>query len=225
MAEDIDFQFDFSPYKEYVPYSGDGGSDLLPFDGIVTSKIVKIVPYITKSKIHDGKEVGKKNAVKVYTVVTDEEGWKDAAGVLHTAKGCKLISDVLCSGEDKNNEALGRQLIDLLLSTGTTLEKIHQNAAAGAKMGIKQIGQALTEKACYQRVRAAITNQGKETTDAEFVTPENYTQAKTIGAHRSSRKAVAPATVAAAAQGMNLGGVTTVVGNGAAAATGSIPML
>lgn len=189
----VDFEFSFAPYKGFQPYTGDGGSDMFPFDGLIEVKVGTITPYRTKGK--DGVEG--KPAVKVHGTAQDSD-----------AGGLRVIDDVLCGGQDRNGEDLGRQFIEFMLSTGTTLESIHKNAESGAKGSIQAIAKGLVGRTAYAEIEADVYD-GKQTTKVRnWVTKERYEQAKTIGAHRRPRRTVAAGAAA--------GGAGTAVGGGAA---------
>ena len=216
MAENTSFDFSFAPHKEYTPYSGDA-SDMIPFDGFVAVKLGNMKPYLTKEK--------KFPALKVASVILDEDG-----------KGLRLVDDVMCGGKDKNGDDLGRQFCDLLVSAGTPVDAIRQNAANGASAPIEHIIAKIAGKEAYCEIQADVY-EGKDTSKViNWITKERYDQAKVIGAHRRSRRKVVQQN-AAGAQNVNLGGgiQTNAAGPGtngtvapAAAAAGksdTLPML
>lgn len=187
----VDFNFSFAPFKEYQPYTGEGGSDPFPFDGFVCVKPTGITPYFTKAK--DGQP--SKPALKVHGVAQDDD-----------AKGLRLIDDVLCGGKDKNGEDLGRQFIDLLISSGTPLENIHKNAQSGAEGSIKAITKPLMERLLFAEIEADVYD-GKPTTKVKnWVTKERYEQSKLAGAYRRPRRTVNAGAAAGANAGFNVGG-------------------
>lgn len=214
MAEQqVDFNFSFAPHTQYAPYTGEGGSDPFPQDGLYAVKLGGFKPYFTKDK--------KFPALKVHGVAEDED-----------AKGLRLIDDVLCGGKDKNGDDLGRQFCDLLVSSGTAVDSIHQNAQKGVEGSISAITKQLVNRVAYVEIEADVY-EGKETSKVRnWITKERYEQAKAIGAHRRKRRAVGQQAQAGAG-GMNLGGGAAAAPNGAAnppaaagtPAGGALPML
>jgi len=196
----VDFNFSFTPFKEYQPYTGEGGSDPFPFDGFVCVKPTSIVPYFTRAK--DGQP--SKPAVKVHGVAQDDD-----------AKGLRIIGDVLCGGKDKNGEDLGRHFIDLLLSSGTPLENIHRNAQSGAEGSIKAITKPLLERMLFAEVEADVFDGNPTTRIKNWVTKERYEQSKLAGAYRRPRRTVN----AGANTGFSVGGA----GAAGATANGAAP--
>lgn len=213
MADNTSFEFSFAPHKEYTPYSGDA-SDMIPFDGFVCVKLGNMKPYLTKEK--------KYPALKVAAVIGDED-----------AKGMRLVDDVMCGGKDKNGDDLGRQFCDLLVSAGTAVEAIRQNAANGATAPIEQIIAKIAGREAYCEIQADVYD-GKDTTKViNWITKERYEMAKAIGAHRRPRRK-AVAQNAAGASNLNLGGVqqqnaaapgASVNGTASAGKSDSLPML
>lgn len=212
----VDFVIDFTPHSEWEAYTGEGGNGRCPLDGQVAATITKIIPMMTKPK--DG-SVGKPAAIFHVTVQDEDNG-----------KGVHLSTLVLCGGEDKNQEALSRQLMAALHAAGTSVEKIRANAKAGAKMNASQLFPALIGKTTYVEIVAS-SYKNRETTDiSDWSFKERYEQAKLVGAHRRPRAALTAAAVAGAASGYNLGGGSTANGTPAGtqvAPTGSsaMPML
>lgn len=209
--QQVTFDVDFTPHTEYEPYSGEGASDRIPFDGYFKVNVASYKPYMTKAK--DGQPP--KPSIKVGAVIQDDD-----------AKGMKLIDDVLCGGKDKNGEDLSRQLMEFLHSTGTPKDSIRQNAANKTKANIDAVMAKVVGRTAYCEVQAD-TYDGKETSRViNWITEERYNQAKTVGAHRRSRRATG-ATQGGGAGFQNLGGTP----NGAAAGTStpaggnSLPML
>ncbi|APU88858.1 hypothetical protein Rctr197k_027 [Virus Rctr197k] len=211
-TENVDFNFAFAPYKEYKPYEGDGGTDTFPFDGFIAVKFSSFRPYFTKDK--------KYPALKAAGLAEDDD-----------AKGMRVMDDVLCGGKDKNGEDLGRQFVDLLLSSGTALESVHKNAASNVEGSIKAITAQLVGRIAYAEIEADVYD-GKETTKVKnWITKERYEQAKLIGAHRRKRRAVNLQANPAAGGGVPLGGpgaangTTQPAAAGAPAGGSALPML
>ena len=216
MAEqNVDFNFNFGKHKDWAPYTGDGGSDLFPFDGFIAVQLVNMRPYFT--------EKNKYPALKVSGVCQDEE-----------AKGARVISDVLCGGTDKNGEDLGRQFLTLLHSSGTPEESIKQNAANNVEGSIKAISSQLVNRVAYAEIERDMYD-GKETTKVKnWIAKERYEQAKAIGAHRRKpRQVLAGAGTGGASAGVGVGvggggaanGTTTTAAGGTPAGGGSLPLL
>lgn len=204
--QNVDFNFSFAPFKEYQPYTGEGGSDPFPFDGFVAVQLGGFTPYFTKAR--DGSP--SKPAVKVHGVAQDDD-----------AKGLRLIDDVLCGGKDKNGADLGRQFIDLLISSGTPLENVHSNAQKGAEGSIQAITKPLKGRIAYAEIEADVYDGRPTTKVKNWVTKERYEQSKLAGAYRRPRRAVGQAAGAGAAGGFNVGGATTTTAG--ATANGTAP--
>lgn len=210
MADNVDFIVDFTPHTKYTPYSGAGASDTVPFDGMVAVKLDSWSTYMSKG-------TPSRPMAKLAGVIQDE----DAAGL-------RLIDDTTCGSLDKNGEDLGRQLMDFLVSSGTSVENIQKNAAAGAKAPISQILQAKVGQIAYAEIQADIYD-GKETSKViNWVTKERYEKAKAIGAHRKKRRQI-PTANATAAAGVNLGGgvngASAPMAGATAPAGSTLPML
>jgi len=193
------FTFSFAGLTDYSPYTGEGGSDIIPFDGYVAVKLVSFEAYHTKDK--------KYPAVKVRATIEDED-----------AKNMRLIDDVLCGGKDKNGNDLARQFADLLVSSGTTPESIQENARKGVSADIATICGQLVGRVAYCEIQASKKPDGADSTEvSNWILKERYEQAKTIGAHRRGRRAVQAANVAGAAS-FTMGGAPANT-NGATAGT------
>lgn len=201
MADKVNFKVSFAPFANWAPYAGSGGSDIVPFDGLVEVKLASFEPYFTEAKPNSPS----KPAIKVFSTIVDKDG-----------ENLRLIDDVLCGGKDKHGEDMGRQLMELLASSGTTVEAIQQLAKEGKDTDIAALCQQIVGRSAYCEIQASAYN-GKEGTEVtNWIMKERYEQAKTLGAHRRKRRAVTTGTTT------NLGGT-----NGATAPTGSssLPML
>lgn len=207
--QNTDFNFYFTPFATYEAYSGEGGSDNVPFAGLVHVNLTSLSAFHTAPK--DGSQP--KPAVKVGSVIQDEDG-----------KGLRLISTVLAGGKDKNGDDLGRQFIDLLVSSGTTVDAIKKNAQNNVGGPISGILNQLRGRGAYCEIDGD-TYDGRETTRVlNWVTKERYEQAKAIGAHRRPRRKVG---AAGATPGLPAGAVVGTANGmaGAGASAGALPML
>lgn len=210
MTENVVRGFNFTKAKDYTPYSGEGGADAVPFDGLVAVTLAGSNTYDAKK--NDRNETPP--MIRVNAVIQDEDGG-----------GLRLISHLHLDGTDRNGDWMGRQFCDFISSCGTPLENIHKNAASGVNVPDANaiVKKYMEEKRTgYCEIEADVYD-GKETTRVKnWVTKERYEQAKTIGAHRRKRRAV-NATAPANTGGVNLGGGGGQAANGAATGQATTP--
>ena len=175
--DQVNFQISFAPHADFSPHAGDGGSDLLPWDGSVACTVTKMVAYMTEAK--PGSE--SKPALRAYLVVQDAD-----------AKGSRLIGNILCGGKDKNGDDLGRQLMQFLASTGVTEAKIRQNAAEGLVVPVASMIEGMTKdggKTVYVELETVINPKSnrEESRPRNWLLKETYEQQCSVGAHRRPR--------------------------------------
>jgi hypothetical protein len=197
MAENINPTFQFGPLANFKMYSGEGGADCVPFDGIVKVTTTSFSTYTSKAKPGEqGKPM-----VRWNMVIEDED-----------AKGMRLISHVHAGGVDRHGEPMARQLAESMVSMGTTEENIQKNAQQNAAMPLVELCEKYVGRTGYVEI-SADEYEGEETTRVDnWVTAERYTQAKSVGAHRKPRKKVSPKRDQQVVQGaadVNIGGGQT----------------
>lgn len=219
MAENVVRGFSYAKGKDFTPFSGEGGADAVPFDGLVAISLAGSATYDAKKN-----ERGETPAMIRVNAVIQDEG---------DGQGLRLISHLHLDGTDRNGDWMGRQFLEFQHSCGTSVEQIHKNAEAGtnvpdANLIIKKYMD--DKRTGYCEIEADVYD-GRETTRVKnWITKERYEQAKAIGAHRRKRRTVGT-TASPGAGGVNLGGGAAA--NGAtpgqastpAAGGSSLPML
>lgn len=189
MARDV--MIDLSGLADFVPYEGLGSSDLFDKDGSYKFSITKLNPSLSK----DG---AKDMLVGVFTSMDED------------SKGKQIIHNVLCSGVDSNGKPLVRQLGELLISVGYTVEQV-RSLAAGGKVKPDQLVPALTGKTCFGAIEAENYEGALTSRIKSFIPQQRYTDAVSANAHRKAHKAQASVSggVGNTAALPNIGGPTT----------------
>lgn len=165
---------DLSDLAGFTPYEGLGSSSLLKQDGSFKVQLTKLVP--GKTDGNDGKF-----KLTYVAVVQDED-----------EKGATLIGDILCSGKDKNGNPMIRQLGEVLLSTGSTLETIRNSLSKQTNVDLNALANALKDKIGYARVEAE-TYEGRTTSKVKgFITEQAFKDAVAANAHRRPRRDAQP---------------------------------
>ncbi len=200
MAEKIQINVDLGELKDFTPTEGLGSNSLMKMDGTYCGKVLKILPRRSESS---------GNPMWLVQLIVEDED----------EKGASLLQNVLLGGKDRNGDSLARQLGQFLTSVGYTTEQIRGFAAKGVVDG-EQLGQAFIGKLVYFTAEAE-SYEGKMTSKVKnFVTKQNYDDAKAANAHRKPHNAAVsfsgpPAGIAAPA---NVGGPAANVGGPAATA-------
>ena len=196
---------DVSGLSDYTPYEGLGQSDLLSKDGIFLLTVNKAVAGLAKDS--------KKEKITLALSVTDDPEKKD--------DGKQLVQTVTCGGVDKNGKPMVRQLGDLLLSLGYSVDDIKK--FAGKKTvdlealckdritGKIAFGQIAAEAYTAEDGQVAISSKIQN-----FVAKAKYEEALAVRAHRKAHRygdGAVPAHAASDGLGAPAGAVTP--GNGA----------
>ena len=166
--------FNFGNHKTYVPYDGDGAAALLPFDGFVRCVIKRFKETSSKGE-------SPKPMVKITLKVAEEDL------PAHT-----LYAQALTGGVDRNDEDLGRQFANVLVSSGLyTLQTFQAEAARGTSKTIDELLNAIITQKKYVYVEVqADTYQNKTTSKVNnFVTQAVYEREVAGGTHRNYRQA------------------------------------
>lgn len=184
------YKVDLSGLADWAPYEGLGGQDLLAKDGLYATKVTKIVAGKTKD--------GSKQQLTVAVTVLDED-----------EKGKQMISNVICSGVDKNGKPMIRQLGDFLHSIGATTEQIRGLSAKGA-VDVDALIQMAMGKTAHVYAEAE-TYEGTMTSKVRnWVTKQRYDEAVAANTHRKPRRAdtsfAGPSGVSAGNGPLNIGG-------------------
>jgi len=190
---------EFEGLEEYSPWAG-GGHSLLDFEGYIKVKVGEATP-------EQGKKDPSKWHAKVSIVCLDDD-----------CMGMPLISRPIYKGLDKNGKSLNRQFADFLMSIGTDIEKIHDNAKKKAKGDAHATLAGLKDREGYVEVKWG-SYEGKTTTEvANWISQEVYVKAAAVGGTRRRRRnpdgsfpgQQAAAPVDANAMGGNSASATTV---------------
>lgn len=169
--------FNFGDLNSWTPYDGEGPAALLPFDGYVRCQVKSFKEQMSKGDTP-------KPLIKL-TLKIDEEDLP-----AHT-----LYAQAMTGGLDKNNENLGRQFAEVIVSAD--LFNKDTFAAAAAKGESKTVAELMNaiisqNRHVYVQVQAD-SYQGKTTSRVNnFVTKAVYEREVSGGTHRIPREA--PAT-------------------------------
>lgn len=177
MAENFS-KITFDQLSDFTPYEGFGRADILPKDGLYEGKIEKVEPMKTKTN---------NERLVVGVTVTDTD-----------AEGAHLVGAALYTGTDKNGRPNIRQLGELLLASGTTLEKIRK---LKGEVDPVEVGKSLVGKIVYMDVSATTDDKGELSSNVNWSTRERYAAAKAAGTHRRTRREVSRAGSYAPAAG------------------------
>ena len=184
------YKVDLSGLADWTPYEGLGGQDLLAKDGLYAVKVTKVVAGKTKD--------GSKQQLTVASVVIDED-----------EKGKQMITNVMCSGVDRNGKPMIRQLGDFLSSIGATTEQIRGLSSKGAVAVEAIIGRALN-KTAFAQVEAETYEGVMSSKVRNWTNKQRYDEAVAANTHRKPRKAdvsfSSPSGVSAGSGPLNLGG-------------------
>jgi hypothetical protein len=181
----------FAGMQGYTPWEG-GGHGFVDQEGYYKVRVESVTPGLAKDGIKGLVKIG------VQTAETDKPA-------------TPLISRVLYSGADKNNEPLVRQFCDFLHSTGTTIDNIQSWGQQGASMNIEQAVAQLVGREAYVELRFSSYNGRLTTEVANWISVDVYNKAAKNGIGMRGRKAadVNPAQLqgaSAAPQAVQLGG-------------------
>lgn len=185
---------DITGLGEYTPYEGLGRSDLFSKDGIFMLAINKAVAGISN-------ESRREKITLALSVIDDPEKQDDGKTVVHT---------LVVGGVDKNGKPMIRQLGDLLLSIGYSVEQI-KNFAAKKTIDLEALCKDTLMKGdkpvrVFGQVAAEVFtgDDGTIQTSSKiqnFVAKAKYDEALAVRAHRKAHRYGNGAPAAGAAAG------------------------
>lgn len=207
MADKVDFTIDLSELAGFTPTEGLGGNALLKMDGIYSGLITKVI----KKKAQSGNPM-----FLVQQIVQDAD-----------EKGQSILHNVLVGGKDKNGEGNIKQLGQLLISCGFTIEQVQALSKSGA-VAADGIIQHLLNKTCFFEVEAEPYEGKLSTKITNYVTKVRFDEAIAANAHRKPRRAdmafaAAPAGAQQALPSIGGPAASAPALNGAAMAAASKP--
>lgn len=188
---------DVSGLADYTPYEGLGRSDLLSKDGTFMLAINKAVAGVAQ-------ESKKEKITLGLSVIDDPEKQDDGKSLVHT---------VTVGGVDKNGKPMIRQLGDLLLSIGYTVEQI-KGMAGKKSLDLEKIcAEVLVKKEpvrVFGQVAAEVytADDGAVATSTKiqnFVPKAKYEEAVAVRAHRKAHRYGDGSAPAAAASNAGVG--------------------
>jgi len=198
---------DVSGLSDYTPYEGLGKSDLLSKDGI-------FLLVINKAVAGTSSESKREKITLALSITEDPEKMDDGKTLVHT---------VTVGGVDKNGKPMVRQLGDLLLSLGFSVDQIKEFAkkknadledlCKKAITGKHAFGQCAAETYTAEDGQVAVSSKIQN-----FVPKAKYDEAVAVRAHRKAHRYTDGAPAAAGGLG-GLGapaGASTPGANGAA---------
>lgn len=204
---------DISGLGEYTPYEGLGRSDLLTKDGI-------FILAINKAQASIARESRREMLTLALTVVDDPEKQDDGKSVVH---------HLVLGGVDKNGKPMIRNLGDLLLSIGYTVDQIKAFANKKAIDLEALCNDTLVKKDKPVRVFGQLAAEPYTADDGtvqtsskvqNFVAKAKYEEAVAVRAHRKAHRFGDGSAPAAAAGGLGapaagLGAPAAAAANGA----------
>jgi hypothetical protein len=209
MADKVDFNIDLADLAGFTPSEGLGSNALLKMDGIYTGTIAKVI----KQKSKSGNPM-----FLVQFIVQDVD-----------EKGQSILHNVLVGGKDKNGEGNIKQLGQLMISCGYSVEQV-QALAKNGTVPSDAIINALTGKTATFECEAEAYEGRLSSKISNFVTKSKLDEAVAVNAHRKPRRADmafagAPAGAAPVIGGPAAGGgLAAIATNGAAPAAVADPL-
>jgi len=166
MSENI--TINFADALKYEPYTGDGAAVLLPFDGMVRTKILKFKTGTSST--------GNKTVKLVLAVAED-----DVSGTLY--------ADIAVTGARSDGKANVEKFFDLLISAGQNLDQLRQAGQAGKEGTVNEILNGLIKSGTVVICDVkADTYEGRTSSKVNnFVSPQRFSDAQTAGTARRTR--------------------------------------
>lgn len=175
--------FNFGAHKGYTPYDGDGAAALLPFDGFFQVKVKRF-------KVTQTKGDSPKPMVRLTLKLAESDL------PAHT-----LYGQAMTGGLDRNQEDLGRQFLDVLISSGLyTAESVQAAAAKGETKTIDELLNAIIsqDRTLFVEVQADTYNGKTSSKVNNFVTKAVYDREVAGGTNRKPNGGGASASNGAA---------------------------